>query len=576
VLILSYNQFMSQDKQSHTVDLLDVSRAAYPLRVSAAALQGLANRSGAHVFLEYGIYDDPLARRTNEDFMDDTMWYGKYRALLGNQDKRNLDYYKTEHGVQVDKVKDLSALVKKYRPLIKGIVVWDFAEPDTANLALMLAAQEDLLPVEAGLLDEPFAAGLPIKHDLRKRWPDRTAMYTWAFSELFAKCKPGNLALIEPAWQRPEFIDYVVQNKLFVYSLSSLEKGTGSTLLMLLAFGPAWLRELIFALRLDGLLRRLGIALMARRNPEVRLNDRIQRAVKSDAYPTIFGWHTKRDDELSFMLMLSANGLRLVPSHLAGNFSFHSQVKPLGFTPHTPALTEKLDPEGTYITFTLSDGDQLMMMSTAELGSWYSPNRGKVPFNWECQPLLAELAPALLEKFQRGAYSTDCLVAGPSGAGYIVPPLAPNLPTYMHESNRLCRKAGITVITTYVADPPRRVLRQLNRFSEGLTGYLAGYAIVNRAPQQRIGHTVLVANEVPTVAQIWDQPEKLLESVRTLAETGTKRPRFIGVHLFAYRTSLDDVAKFAASITDRHIHIVRGDDFLNLANQTLRRKTNGK
>lgn len=567
---------MSQIKQSNKVDYLDISKASYHERISAAALQGLANRAGAHVFLEYGIYDDPLARRTNEDFMDDKMWYGKYRALLGNQDERNFEYYQKEHGFKVDKVNTLSELVNKYHGLLKGIVVWDFSEADTVNLALMLAAQQDLLPVEASLLGESFAAGLPILHDLRKRWPDRAAMYEWAFNELFPKCKTGYIACIEPAWQRPEFIDFVVQNNIFVYSLSSLEKGLGSTLLMLLAFGPTWLRELIFALRLDGLLRRFGISWMAKRNPEIALNDRIQRSVKSDTYPTIFGWHTKRDDELSFMLMLSANGLRLVPSHLAGNFSFHNQVKPLGSVENKPIVHEKLDPEGIYITFTLSDGDQLMMMSTAELGNWYSENRGKIPFNWECQPLLAELAPALLEKFQRGAYSSDCLVAGPSGAGYIVPPLAPNLPAYMRETNRVCKKAGISVVTTYVADPPRRVLRQLNRFSDGLVGYLAGYAIVNRAPQQWLGRVPLVANEVPTVAQIWDQPKKLLESVRQITETSRKRPRFIGVHLFAYRTTLDDVADFVATLTDPHIHIVRGDAFLDLTIKSLRRKTNGK
>lgn len=146
----------------------------------------------------------------------------------------------------------------------------------------------------------------------------------------------------------------------------------------------------------------------------------------------------------------------------------------------------------------------------------------------------------------------------------------------MRETNRVCKKAGISVVTTYVADPPRRVLRQLNRFSDGLVGYLAGYAIVNRAPQQWLGRVPLVANEVPTVAQIWDQPKKLLESVRQITETSRKRPRFIGVHLFAYRTTLDDVADFVATLTDPHIHIVRGDAFLDLTIKSLRRKTNGK
>lgn len=561
---------MSPEKQLQ-IDLLDISKATYAERVCAAALQGLANRDGARIFLNYGYYDEPNARRTNEDFMDDEMWYGKYRAMLGNQDERNLDYYRKEHGLQVEKVRSLSELVRKYRGLLKGCVVWDAGQDDTVNAALMLAAQEDLLPVEAGLLDADFVKGLPVVHDLRGRWHNRVELYRWAYEELFPKCKEGFIACVEPGWQRPEFLDYVVQNKLFVYSLSSRQKGLGETLLLLLVFGPSWLRELIFALHLDGLLRNFALGWMSGYSKEIQLNNLIQQSVAAKPYPTIFGWHTKRDDELTFMLMLSANGLRLVPSHLAGNFSFHSRVTPKGFvTPPAPQRHE-LDPEGVYITFTLSDGDQLMMMSTAELGNWYSVNRGKVPFNWECQPLLVDLAPALLEKFQRSILSTDCLIAGPSGAGYTIPPLTPDLPAYMRETGRVCKAVGIKVVTTYVADPPRRVLRQLDRYSDGLTGYLAGYAIVNRAPQKHLDRVSLVANEVPAVAQIWDQPEKLLESVRSLAKKSQHRPRFIGVHLFAYRTSLDDVARFAASIQDPHVHIVRGDVFLELADQTLQK-----
>jgi hypothetical protein len=526
--------------------------------------------------LNYGVYDDPLARRTNEVFLDDEIWFAKYRAMLGNQDEHNLDYYQKEHGFRVHHARDLAELVKKNAVLLKGCVVWDASFADTANIALMLAAQENLLPVEAGQLKEPFAAGLPIVHDLRGRWHDRVSMYTWAFEELFPKCTEGFIACIEPGWQRPEFLDYVVQNKLFVYSLSSQQKNLGGTLLLLLAFGSAWLREILFALHLDGLLRRLGLSIIGHQSPEVRLNNRIQKAVKSATYPTAFGWHTKRDDELTFMFLLSANGLRLVPSHLAGNFSFHSRVTPLGTPDPQPILEEKLDPQGIYITFTLSDGDQLMMMSTAEMGNWYSPNRGKVPFNWETQPLLTELAPALLEKFQRSATPADCLIAGPSGAGYIVPPLAPNLPVYLRETNRICQKAGIKVVTTYVADPPRRVLRQLARYGANLAGYLAGYAILGRAPQQRVGQTTIIANEVPTVNQIWASAEELLESVRKLTETPGTLPRFIGVHLFAYRTNIDDVARFISSIQDPRVHVVRGDVFLELANQSLRRKLDGK
>ncbi len=312
-----------------TISYLDVSACSYTERVCAAALQGLINRKGPRLYLDYGIYDEPNARRTNEDFIDDANWYGKYRQLLGNQDQHNLAYYQQTHDLHAEKIKDLQSALQKYKEEYKGLVVWDEDLPDTVNTAIMLAGQEALLPVNGELKERLDLQDIPVVHDLRGKWNDRLELYRWAFETLFKRCKPGVIACIEPGWQRPEFLDYVVQEKIFTYSLSSQQKGLGSQLLMLLAFGPPALREVIFALHLDAPMRKFALRWMERRSPEVKLSNRFQKEICSDTYPTIFGWHTKRDDELSFMLQLSANGLRLVPAHLAGSFSFHSKVIPL-------------------------------------------------------------------------------------------------------------------------------------------------------------------------------------------------------------------------------------------------------
>ncbi|MRS04514.1 hypothetical protein EG832_15045, partial [bacterium] len=284
---------MSPEK---TIALCDVSSLAYDERVCAAAVQGLLNRSGPHVFLDYGFYDDPMARRTNEVFMDDDFWYGKYRTMLGNQDQNNLNYYTHEHGINPQPVKDLNDLVRQNLSTFKGYVVWDDAQPDTINLAVMLAGLEDLIAISP--TREPWvkAFNLPKAHDLRGKWQDRVEIYTWAYENLFPRCKKGMLACLEPGWERPEFLDYAVQNNIFIYSLSSTFKGFGATTLLLLAFGPPWLRELLFALRLDGVLKRLALRWMGRKSAEVRLSNCIQSTVEALPYPTIFGWHTKRDD----------------------------------------------------------------------------------------------------------------------------------------------------------------------------------------------------------------------------------------------------------------------------------------
>ena len=563
-----------------TITVLDVSRFTYAQRVCAAALQGMVNRSSPAIYLDYGIYDDPAARRTNEVFLDEELWQTKYRALLGNQDERNLAYYQQKFGLTLASSSGLIDLVARHIDLLGGLVVWDETFPDTVNIALMLAARENLLPVTATLAAEFTNLGLMIKHDLRGRWQDRVTLYRWAFDNLFDGCKPGYAACIEPGWQRPEFLDYIVQQQIFVYSLSATAGGLGSQLLMLLAFGPPRLREFLFSLRLDGLIRRFALTWMGLRSPEVKLSNRIQRAVKSLPYPTIFGWHTRRDDELAFMLQLTSNGLRLVPSHLAGNFSFHGGLPARGIPQKPPAPAPVLDPQGIYLTFTLSDGDQLMMMHTGELGNWDSPLRGRVPFNWEVQPLLNGIAPALLERFTSTAAHNDCLIAGPSGAGYIVPPLAPRLDAYMDETARVCAETGINVVTTYVADPPARVLRELAAHRGSLTGFLAGYAVVTRAPMQTVQGVPIIANRFPTVEQIALNASDLLAKIKEVIDQqlNTRRdaPVFIGVHLFAYRTTYDDVVRFTEALPIGRVHTIRADDFLLLFQESIRRKQSGK
>ena len=48
----------------YLVDLSDASNFAYEQRLTANARQGPANRSSPRVYLDYGVYDDLVSRRT--------------------------------------------------------------------------------------------------------------------------------------------------------------------------------------------------------------------------------------------------------------------------------------------------------------------------------------------------------------------------------------------------------------------------------------------------------------------------------------------------------------------------------
>jgi len=557
------------------VDLLDISDLGYEERLTASALQGLVNREGAVLYLVNRNYDDPGTRKTNVVHMTDENWYGKYREYLVDNDAYLLEYYQSTYGFKTRLIASLETLVQKYRHLLNGLVVWDPDMVDTVNLALMLAAQENLLVVAPGQIDWARALGLgEVRHDLRGQFNERVELYKWAFKNLFAQCKAGQVACMEPHWRRSEFTDFIVQNKLFVYCLSSYDKGgvrdLGQKLLMLLIGGPSWLRNLLFNTRLDGIVKALARGLLCSGAPETHLGTQIQHSVEALPFPTIFGWHSDRDDEMSFMLQLSMNGMRLAPTFLAGNYTFHSRLPAAGpFKQHYIEPEQvRLEPK-TYLTFTLSDGDQLTLMSTGEVGNWRRAERGKVPFNWEMQPLLAEIAPALLGYYYSSLRETDLLIAGPSGAGYIIPPLAGNLPAYMAESARYCDLADVRVTTSYIADPPLRVVKEHGEAPGGFLGYLAGYFHLGHTPMYMTGSRPFVAYAWPKPEQIAWESGQVLEGIRKLVEQPGTAPRFIACHLFAYFTTITDVYEFVQTLDKDKVKVVRADEFLYAAEKAM-------
>ncbi len=567
---------MIMSDKNMAIEVLNVSEMAFTERLTAISLQGIVNRDGPIVYLDWGIYDDESCRTTNEVFISDDLWRSKYRDILGNQDQKNLDYYRSVYSLEENATDDLQGLLNKYADRFKGIVVWDSDCIDTVNLAAMYCSLDNLLISGSDELDSIIkTTGLEVRVDLRGKWKERVSLYRWAYENLFDRCLEGVIASIEPGWLRPEFLDYVIQNRIFVYNLGALENGAifslGQRLLMLLVGGPFGLRNFLFNRRADRLLKKTGLWLMGLGSKEVHLANRIQKAVKPTPYPTIFGWHTKRDDEFSFMLHLSANGLRLIPSHLAANFSFHGRLPAnTEFSqPHATRDSVRLEKDKTYLTFTLSDGDQLVLMHTAQLGNWFREERGKVPFNWETQPLLVEIAPALLRRYYDTLTDQDYLVAGPSGAGYMVPPLPPDLKGFLEESVKICRKADIKTFTSYIGDPSDRIIREHGEASEDFLGFMGGYVHFGRTPAVLTGKRAFVANVWPPLDNVGDSAEETLAGVKRLLDQPEPTPRFIGVHLFAYRTTVKDVYQFVQSLDSTRIKVVKADEFLLAAEQYL-------
>lgn len=132
------------------------------------------------------------------------------------------------------------------------------------------------------------------------------------------------------------------------------------------------------------------------------------------------------------------NQLNMVSYHDTSNFSVHHQIEVE--PPTQPNLVSSdsvsVNEEKVYVTFSLSDGDALWMHSSFHRNNWLSERRGEIPFGWEIQPMLTDLAPGMVDYYFKTATSNDAFVASGSGVGSQFPNRMSNsqLRAYLTES----------------------------------------------------------------------------------------------------------------------------------------------
>ena len=229
---------------------LSDSRAAYDVVAMTVALQGLANRGGTHLYLNYTAV-------TNTYYSDyiDRLWLDELTRAGGEF-----------AGREVVEVKSFETLLKRFAADVKGLVLWDEEVPATFNVACTAAGVENLLPVRKDDAPESLCAvleqtfGLPVGLDLDgkftgsgKIWGTgrkssgsaKCDAYLWAL-ETYLKTGMTNPALManmldaatwDYTWKEGEQVvnyydlqqcflpnrDYYIQNKAFFFDLGFYE-----------------------------------------------------------------------------------------------------------------------------------------------------------------------------------------------------------------------------------------------------------------------------------------------------------------------------------------------------------------
>jgi len=492
----------------------DIRQTSADARLTLSALVGLIHRTQVSIYL---IYKD-----------DDLFWLQSCLQEIPHG----------QSNIVGDEV--LSALLTTHRELVQGMIVYDPALPDTINVASMLASQKDALvvaPTQVQALQERYQ--LSVLVDLRDyQWRSRLQAYAWAYQHLLADASPQLVAGLNPT-----IVDYLrsylIATRTFIYWLDA----------------RAYLPDLSVGLLSEQHLMQQILACFG------------GRAVH-------LGWFI---DEGTGVNLTSRVAIPVLASDYCTNLEVWSAVQPLPQSiPATRSTMgmEAIKADKVYVSFTISDGDNLQYCQHRMVQLWREPLRGSFPLGWTISPVLREAAPALVSYYLKSMTANDELIAGPSGAGYMYPTSWPEsqLTPFLQCTGQMMQAMHLSVLSVLDANVLQRIgipfafyLTGMNfagneqqrlyvheLYSYGLQGILSGSGVFyNR------WH---VEDRIPIYQNLGlaGSAAQIIQQVTRAAFLHRQRPLFLNVYLLAWDITLAEIKKAMGQLGSDYEFVLPG------------------
>ena len=417
-------------------------------------------------------------------------------------------------------------LMRRYASHVSGVVIWDPSVEATVNIATTLAGVHRAVATSPEVAERLAAAPyhLEVVADLREQaFGSDLEAYTWQFEQLWSQTTNRMLVSVSPQ-DHPGFIrDYAVANQAMVF----------------------WLE--------------------VNAEDERALFERILSEV--EPYTPYLGWFASDiQGEFGGTELVAAHGGYVVPADFLCNATVFAGVRTdVGGQPAPPApeLENKI-----YIALTMGEGDNFQYNQHKLRVLWEDPNRGALPISWTTSPLLADGAPSMLAYYQRTATENDCLVAGPSGAGYIYPGAWPDetFEVFTTKTGEYMQATGIRVI---------QILNRADHEDVDLTETKATrYAQDSGALGWFIHHTdhtelSAVAGVPQSVNHLVGEVQEAKDAIAQAAEGWDgNSPLFAGISPLAWNLTPTDLVEVVNGLGPEY-EVVRADHFFELARKHL-------
>jgi len=283
-------------------------------------------------------------------------------------------------------IDDFNDVLEKWN--INEVILIDADLPASINVATMMAAFEGI-PIAYSSTVEKF--GLKVKIDLTGRFKTNIEAYQWAFDEYWEKMNHSVVAWYSSSASHSHLRDYLVAHKIFTFWVTGKKEGN-------------------------------------RANSNSKKEKEFVRNLMATKMPVcipVIGFPYTEDagiDEIEGVQIISRTGKYLVCNDWMPNQSVWSglEAKKKEYK-QLPIRSIKLEEDKVYITFLMSDGDNMNTWFNWFPEYWESPHHGQIPMAWAMGPTLIDMRGPLVDYYFDNISPADSIGCALSGVGYILP-----------------------------------------------------------------------------------------------------------------------------------------------------------
>jgi hypothetical protein len=396
---------------------VDVSTFGDDERLAAVALQGLANRDEALVFLDFG----NALRWMQIDYDKDKGDEGgrRWDALDAERNKARYqdvhDYwiaFYEQQGLGRFETVTMSELIKRLGDTVQGVILFNTVRDDVA-LAATMAGVSNAIPLTDALYQD-WVVGpghdLPVLFDIRTLYAGyphgadrRLAGHRWMIDHVLPATERSGAVSRDRTYGQAAHdtlvdIDLAVAKRWVTFDLSFMseetrnkEKKEPDTP------HPEWGYD----------------------PPDKPLLIEILEGL--DDWAAVYGWGRPYESALIRRLAIH-RAVKICGGTANASFFRHMPSFGEGFTQPVPHVEETKPENKIHIAFMINEGDTIKCVaSLMNGGDWLQEERGRLPINWGVDPLLIRDTPGLMSHYYATATSNDYFFSAPSGWGYLAP-----------------------------------------------------------------------------------------------------------------------------------------------------------